>query len=269
MKIYTFEAWHADSIDLQPEQSLYNGYFNSEQLEQAGDAITVVHDGTILFCGGRKREGSRWVLWALLSKHAGPHMLAITRVVKRALAMTAGDKIAWIDPNFANAKRWARIVGLEFTTVEDAPMVPGSHRQFHQYRSIEQVTARALDLAKVNGQVECPLEHHFSEGLYARKLTIPKGTLVVGKVHRHRTLNICARGKIAILTPTGPRIFKAGDVVVTEPGLQKVGYALEETDWINVHATEETDLALIEAHFVEDPRVPVDAVSFLRELEAA
>jgi hypothetical protein len=272
MKIFTFEAWHAASIDLQEAQKDQTGFFTPEELEAVvGDAITVVHNGTILLCGGRQKDGDHYVLWALVSKHAGPYMLSLTRIVKRAMEITHGEKVIYVHQQFKEAQRWANILGLRFERVGNAPMPDRSLPFVYtaSERSLTAMTNLALDLAKANGQVNCPVEHHFCDGTYTRKLTIPAGTLVIGKVHKRRTMNICASGRIAILTADGPREFKAGDVVMSEPGIQKVGYAIEETVWVNVWATEETDLDFIEATFAEDPRVPIDAVDFMKQLEAA
>jgi hypothetical protein len=271
VRIIPFEAWHVEAIELQDAQRSTEGFYTPEQLVAAGDAITVVEGETILMCGGRARRLDHWVLWALLSKHAGRKMIGLTRIVKRAMQVTSGEMRVIVHRNFKAGIRWVRILGLKYAgDYKDDPMPDGSMGLvFRSERSLTPVVKAALAAAKAGHAVDCPLENHFSEGLYARKLTIPAGTLIVGKVHKRQTLNICARGRIAILTKDGPRTFKAGDVVVSEPGIQKVGYAFEDTDWINVHATDETDLDLIEKAFVEDPRVPVDAVDFMKRLEAA
>lgn len=91
-----------------------------------------------------------------------------------------------------------------------------------------------------------PLKHIFGDGLYVRDLTIPKNTLVVGKIHRKRTLNILLKGEITVLTEEGVKRLKAPLYFISPAGSKKVGYTHEETVWINVHATQETDLKKIE-----------------------
>ena len=95
-------------------------------------------------------------------------------------------------------------------------------------------------------QVEMELVHHFSKGLYARELKIPAGTLLVGKIHKHKSLNILAQGDISLLTEEGTKRVKAPYTVVSKPGIKRVGYAHEDCTWITVHATEETNLEKIE-----------------------
>ena len=95
-------------------------------------------------------------------------------------------------------------------------------------------------------QVEIPPTHHFFEGGYGREITIPAGTLVSGKIHKHRSLNILASGELSLLTEEGVKRLKAPYVVVSPPGIKRIGYAHSDCTWICVHGTEETDLEKIE-----------------------
>lgn len=95
-------------------------------------------------------------------------------------------------------------------------------------------------------QAALPLRHHFSKGLYCRELDIPKGTILVGKIHKHETLNILAQGDISLFTEDGVKRVQAPYIVVSRPGIKRVGYAHTDCVWINVHATEERDLEKIE-----------------------
>lgn len=117
-------------------------------------------------------------------------------------------------------------------------------------------------------QAETPILNHFSEGLYSRAIFIPKGTLIVGKRHKRETLNICAMGDISILTEKGVQRFRAGDIVNSAAGIQKVGFAHQDSVWVNVHATHERDLAVIEAEFIEEP-APFDMAAFMKQVEEA
>jgi len=52
-------------------------------------------------------------------------------------------------------------------------------------------------------QIEIPLTHHFSKGVYAREIFIPKGSFIVGKIHKHENLNILSKGDLSILSVEG------------------------------------------------------------------
>jgi hypothetical protein len=92
-----------------------------------------------------------------------------------------------------------------------------------------------------------PVEHTIADGMYMRKLFIPKGTLLAGKIHLKDCLNIVASGDISILTEYGSRRVGAGFTGVSYRGAQKIGYAHEDTVFINVFRTDLTDLSEIEA----------------------
>lgn len=103
--------------------------------------------------------------------------------------------------------------------------------------------------------------HRFAEGLYAREITIPAGTLLTGKIHRTRHLNIVSKGRIAVWSEGEPvRVIEAPFSFVAEPGTRRLGYAYEETVWTTIHGTRETDLARLEAELIEPhdpPMLPV------------
>jgi len=97
--------------------------------------------------------------------------------------------------------------------------------------------------------LEWPLKHSFSDGIYSRELTIPKGGLVIGKIHKHKHHNFLLQGEIVIITEDGGiELLKAPCTIVSNPGTQRIGYALKKTVWATVHLNESNtqDLALIE-----------------------
>lgn len=99
-------------------------------------------------------------------------------------------------------------------------------------------------------QIELKTKHHFSEGVYARELHIPKGVMLTGHIHKYENLNILTKGKLKVLIGSGLQIVEAPLVVVSPPGTKRVALALEDTIWITVHGTYEKDLDKIEQHFI-------------------
>lgn len=97
---------------------------------------------------------------------------------------------------------------------------------------------------------QCTLRHIFAPGSYAREMTIPKGTLIIGKIHKHAHLNIISKGKVRVATEFGPMFFEAPYTFVSEVGTKRAVYALEDTIWTTVHVTEETDLEKIEDYVI-------------------
>ena len=100
-------------------------------------------------------------------------------------------------------------------------------------------------------EVDCPLQHVFAPGAYARTIFIPKGTVIVGKIHKHAHLNILSKGDVAVLTEGGGREDLSGPVtLVSPPGTKRAVYAITDTVWTTIHLTNETDLDKIEEHVI-------------------
>ena len=92
--------------------------------------------------------------------------------------------------------------------------------------------------------------HYFADGMYGRALLIPAGTCLTGKMHRHRHLNFLMQGTIRVWTEQGMKDLEAPQIIVSEPGTKRVGYAYTDVIWVTVHATDKTDLAEIEAEVI-------------------
>lgn len=96
----------------------------------------------------------------------------------------------------------------------------------------------------------CPLKHTFVDGAYVREITMPKGTLIVSKIHKVCHPYFVLRGDVSVLTDNGIVRIKAPFSGVTQPGTKRVLYMHEETVWTTVHVTKETDLKKIESEII-------------------
>jgi quercetin dioxygenase-like cupin family protein len=88
---------------------------------------------------------------------------------------------------------------------------------------------------KAMPQTEIPVKNTFSGGVYAREIMIPKGTVVIGKVHLTEHLNICLKGDLTFLTIDGPKRMKGPAMFSAPAGTKKLAYANEDSIWVNVH----------------------------------
>lgn len=95
-------------------------------------------------------------------------------------------------------------------------------------------------------QMEAPVKHHFSKGVYAREIFMPKDMLIVGKIHKTRHLNIISQGRCTVVTPTRRLEITAPFTFESFEGEQKVVYMHEDTVWTTIHLTEKTDVDEIE-----------------------
>jgi quercetin dioxygenase-like cupin family protein len=100
-------------------------------------------------------------------------------------------------------------------------------------------------------QAELVTEHHFSPGMYMRKVFRPAGTLIVGKVHKEPHFFLCAMGEIVAWTENGMVTLLPGDVVESQPGTKRVTMAVTDSIGITIHRTDKTDLDEIEAELLE------------------
>lgn len=103
---------------------------------------------------------------------------------------------------------------------------------------------------KQGPQIEVPLKHTFSKNVYAREITIPKGSIIIGKIHKHQNMNIISKGEVSFFSIDGAVRVKAPYTFVASPGVKRVIVAHEETVWTTIHGTSETDLDKLEDEFI-------------------
>lgn len=101
-------------------------------------------------------------------------------------------------------------------------------------------------------QIEIETIHHFGPGVYMREVRIPKGATVVGKIHKTEHYSILSQGELSVWTEGGMKRLKASHVVLSQPGMKRVGYAHEDTVWITVHPCEERDLHKLEKQLIAE-----------------
>jgi len=124
---------------------------------------------------------------------------------------------------------------------------------------------QAEEVMRTMPQVEMPVVHHFSKGVYARELHIPAGTILTGKIHKYPQLNILSKGEISVLTEEGVKRVSAPFHIVSPAGTKRIAYAHSDCVWTTVHGTEETDVDKIEAQFIA--QTEVEYLDFCMALE--
>ena len=107
----------------------------------------------------------------------------------------------------------------------------------HLRSRIEKLEARLQSVP----QVDCSVRHYFAPGMYAREISIPKGTVITGAVHKRQNLAILSQGVIVLATEKGPVTIAAPHTLTVSPGGKNAAVALEDAVWTNFFATDETD----------------------------
>lgn len=120
------------------------------------------------------------------------------------------------------------------------------------------------EFAKTQVQLDIPVIHRIHGGMYAREITIPKGTILTGQIYKFDHLDIMISGDITVSTDTGERKRLQGyNCFEGLSGKKRAGYAHEDTTWITVHPVTGPDGDTIQDH------ITVDTFDELNEFNAA
>ena len=107
-------------IEPQPAQRMPPDMYAQALAAPTGGAKAALVDGVpIAAAGVLELWPGRGHAWALLSVHAGPHLGAITRAIRRQLEALPLRRIEMaVDAQFPEAVRWAYMLGFECETPE-------------------------------------------------------------------------------------------------------------------------------------------------------
>lgn len=96
-------------------------------------------------------------------------------------------------------------------------------------------------------------EHIFHPGWYERRLLVPAGMVIVGKIHRHDHPVGVIRGHAVIVSEFGRDEVRTGYWALSRAGVKRVVLAIEDTLFVTLHRNESNtrDLAQIEAEHIE------------------
>jgi len=113
--------------------------------------------------------------------------------------------------------------------------------------SIELLEAEMLK----HKQVDCPVIHRLSPGLYIREVRIPAGTVAIGHFQKTEHLNIFLQGRVTMLNENGTTSELVAPMIFTGKPGRKVGYINEDMIWMNIYPTTETDIEKLESTYLD------------------
>lgn len=90
-------------------------------------------------------------------------------------------------------------------------------------------------------QVEMPVAHEHCDGVYARSMFIPAGTVATGAVHRGESFFVVRMGTLIVHTDAGPMEYQAGHMTVTRPGAKRAVIAVTDVIVTTFHANPDNE----------------------------
>jgi len=92
--------------------------------------------------------------------------------------------------------------------------------------------------------------HRFTEGIYTRELTMPAGTIIVGKRHAQEHLVTMTKGFCTCVTERGWEDMHGSTTFLSPAGEKRVLFIHEETTWITTHRTDAITLDSVEKDLI-------------------
>lgn len=119
---------------------------------------------------------------------------------------------------------------------------------------IEEKVGSLLDASKEYPRIHCQENHFFGPSLYIKQVTMPAGSVIVGKHHKVEHMCNMLTGHMIIVNPDGTRHeLKAPMTFMAQPG-RKVAYIIETVIFQNIYSTDETDVEKLENMFVDNSK---------------
>lgn len=128
MLVVKFRLEHIAMIEAQDSQRDQIDPDNYKLLSMSGPCHTVIENDKVMLAGGlSKIWDGRYLLWSLVSKHAGAKMLAYTRGVRRFLELHDCPRVEMIvRSSFEAGHRWAHMLGFNWHHHEERFLPDGS-----------------------------------------------------------------------------------------------------------------------------------------------
>lgn len=105
------------------------------------------------------------------------------------------------------------------------------------YEKIERLEKLLLQ----HPQVLMPVKHEFCDGLYARTMSVPGGTIITGAVHKSENFLVVRQGRGVIGTLNGLKWYNEGDMFKSKHGSKNFAYVEEDTIFTTFHSNIEND----------------------------
>lgn len=134
---------------------------------------------------------------------------------------------------------------LDVAVKEENPQLGLSNLSFRERVVIFQKQVDKLPQVMTGAEfyAKYPLKYKYSDGFYIFEMFIPKGMLLIGKIHKHAHPSFFMKGKMIVVTEDeGIKELEAPMNFISPKGTKRVGIALEDTIWCIVFPSDDPDV---------------------------
>lgn len=142
---------------------------------------------------------------------------------------------------------------IEYSWASAPARVPDGYQPTHADLSVMQAFIGSFE------QLDLTPNHYFAPGMYGRELPIPADSYVIGKIHKHQHITILMSGTATINTDKGMQTITGPHVWVSQVNAKRILHTVTDCVFFTVHATNETDLDLLEAELIEPETLSLTA----------
>jgi len=98
--------------------------------------------------------------------------------------------------------------------------------------SVRESIQRLEDKLATYPQVEIPVIHRYSGGIYSREITIPAGVILTGKIYMDDHFDVMVYGDVTVSSDDGEKRLNGFHIFPGAQGKKRAGFTHEETRWI-------------------------------------
>ena len=103
--------------------------------------------------------------------------------------------------------------------------------------------------------VDPQIKNHFSDGLYAKHMVIPKGFTANQHKHTYSHLSILAKGRVIVRTESYNQEYIAPACIEIKAEIYHQIEALDDSVWFCIHATDEADAEAAEEILISKEQI--------------
>jgi len=137
-------------------------------------------------------------------------------------------------------------MGKDLTAAVNYDVIGKISRELADPSKMQEVESKMMAME----QADCPVKHHFGPGIYIREVRISAGVFSIGHHQNLEHLNHMVAGRVIMLNPDGTTSELAAPAIFTSPPGRKVGLIVEDMVWLNIYATDETDIDKLEETYL-------------------